>query len=354
MLSLPCITFAPPLSGKGRWSRIRSPASGSTLITRAPRSVSIVVPYGAANRVASSSTVTPARGRSFGGSRPPAMLGRRGSSARARISARCSSSVGARRRTVGGCAAAICTSGARLAAPARARHRRSSTTMAVVDQLRVVEGHGAVAELLGEDVGVVVEDRDPLGERLRVRRVEHPRPQLQARSGVLEQRQPGPVRVGEHPLQAERLHQRGEEVRRTCGELQPAAVLGEAHQEHERERAGRHALVVEDAIGLGERLGPALGDQVLEPRPRVERGEALQQARSRRAGRGRCARVRTAPRGSRAAPSGGAENEREGDVRRTPVGGARSSAEGGEDTELGEDDAFVPGTAAYGPCGRSR
>ena len=47
-LSLPCSTFTAPTSGNGMMWRIGSPSSCSTLMTRAPRSVSSVAPYGAA------------------------------------------------------------------------------------------------------------------------------------------------------------------------------------------------------------------------------------------------------------------------------------------------------------------
>ena len=48
--------------------------------------------------------------------------------------------------------------------------------------------------------------------------------------------------------------QRGEQVRRDLGELQPTTVHGERDQEHERERAGGIAVVVEDVrAGVGVR-----------------------------------------------------------------------------------------------------
>ena len=188
--------------------------------------------------------------------------------------------LGAGRHTDGGCALHL-HEGARLADDAHAG-LLDLHDLAVVDELGMVEDLGPAAEQLGEDVGVGVEDRLPLGERLRARGLEHLLPEPEAAFGVLEHRNACPRRVGQHPLEAERPHQRDEEVRSDLGELQPPAVLGRATiQQHVRERARRHAVVVEDRDGL-VRVGPPLGDQVEEPRPRVERGEALDQVASTR------------------------------------------------------------------------
>ena len=111
MLSLPCSTLPPPASGNAITPRIVSPSTGSTLITRAPRSASTVAPNGAANMPPSSSTVTPASGQAPGACPvlpppvPPARVRGRGWSGEAasrRISPACSSSRGARRISVSG------------------------------------------------------------------------------------------------------------------------------------------------------------------------------------------------------------------------------------------------------------
>ena len=147
----------------------------------------------------------------------------------------------------------------------------------VVDELRMFERLRPVAELLGEHVRIGVEDRAPVGERLVMGRLEHLRPERHPLVGVVtEHGHALPLGIGEHPVEPEGLHLRSEQVRSDGHELQPASVLGETDEEHERERAGGPPLAVV-GVGLAERVGPAGHDQVLEPRPGVEGGERLHQ-----------------------------------------------------------------------------
>ena len=147
----------------------------------------------------------------------------------------------------------------------------------VVQQLWVLERRGATPELLGEHVAVLVEDLAPFVERLAAGRLEHLGPQQLPFVRVLaEHRQPLPLLVGEHPVEAERPHHCGVQVRRDGRELEPAAVLGETHHQQERERARRPTRSVV-RIGLVEGVRPAVGDHVLEPGPGIERGERLHQ-----------------------------------------------------------------------------
>ena len=65
----PAVVLAAGVPPATRW-RYGSPSSGSTLITRAPRSASIDVAIGAAMIVANSTTVMPSSGRAGGGAGP--------------------------------------------------------------------------------------------------------------------------------------------------------------------------------------------------------------------------------------------------------------------------------------------
>ena len=80
--------------------------------------------------------------------------------------------------------------------------------LVVVDALRMMEELGAMAEDLGEHIGVVVERLVPLVDGLRPHRVDHRLPELLTEVDVVGARCVLPLRIGEHPLEPERAHER--------------------------------------------------------------------------------------------------------------------------------------------------
>ncbi len=216
----------------------------------------------------------------------------------------------------------------------------------VVDQLGVLQCSRTAAELLGEHVRVGVEDLVPLGERLLPRRFEHASPQLHPLVGIWEQGQALPLLVGEHPVETQCLHLRREQMGCHGGKLEPGTVLGEGHEKHERERASWPTLGIV-SVGLVESVGPAVGDEVLEPGPGVDGGERLEKVGLDQLPEATALtldeRSKDAVDGHLAGGEAGEGNADEG------RGLVRAHAtEGVEDTKLGHDNALVAGGVGVG------
>ena len=222
----PAVVLAAGVPPATRW-RYGSPSSGSTLMTRAPRSASIDVAIGAAMIVANSTTVMPSSGRPAVGA--PAVVGAGSRSAR-------------RRRASSASTSAVCCA-RRRRRPADDRRRRRQLgdradrahrpvhrvverdDVAVADEVGVVERLGGRQERLGGDVAVGPEDRHPLvGRALLHAHEDHVAGRVDGRLV------PRPGRLGEAVVdeqlaeQVGGVEERQQEVLEQVAALDPAAV----------------------------------------------------------------------------------------------------------------------------------
>ena len=161
----------------------------------------------------------------------------------------------------------------------RAAHRVvDGDDPAVVNDLGMVEQLSALAEHLGPHVGIVVEDLSPLGQRPGPDGGQHPLPELSATVPVVEFGGGRPIGIIQHPVEPQRPHEGGEQVRRHLGELHPMAVRAEGDQKPEGEAVVGDAVVAYRGCGLVG-LGILAGYEGQEPAPRVLGGHPLGQRR---------------------------------------------------------------------------
>ena len=177
MLSFPCVTRAPAASGNAANSRTGSPSSRSTLITRAPKSVNSVAPYGAAIMLASSRTTTPSSGSPALGIGPD-FAGT--DSRRFQTGAPCPSDGAAPPMTAGVRDMLINAAGLKDVAPLWVADFDHSV---IRDKLRMLEHFMTATMYLRETSWSAAEDLLPLEEGLAPHGFEHANQEFHARSG---------------------------------------------------------------------------------------------------------------------------------------------------------------------------